>query len=75
MRKNQDAPAPGPELLKRSMSITVKLSKEDFSFLKECSNMFWPGAHLSNSSMLLSFAKIGAKFCKDRNDESHQHKL
>lgn len=65
MPKKQDAPAPGPQLIKRDMSVTVKLSKEDYVFLKDCASEYWPGAQLSNSSMLLSFARIGAQHCRD----------
>lgn len=48
-------------LMRRDVSITVKMTSADLDYLKECSSKVWPGAQLSQSSMILSLAKAGAK--------------
>lgn len=51
---------PSPADARRSVSVTVKMSKEDLERLKKVADCTWPGAMITSSSMLLSFAKLGA---------------
>ena len=46
---------------KRTLSITVKLNKEDHDTLMRAAETFWPGAIMTNSSIILSLAKLGAE--------------
>jgi len=45
---------------KRTVSVGVKMSPEDWSLLAKSAERIWPGAMLTRSSILLSLAKRGA---------------
>ena len=46
---------------KRIVQINVKMSEEDFALLKRAASAYWPDAVLTNSSIVLGLARIGAK--------------
>ena len=46
---------------KRTVSIGVKMTPEDWSLLAKAAERIWPGAMLTRSSILLSLAKRGAE--------------
>ncbi|MBZ5533999.1 MAG: hypothetical protein LAO20_21420 [Acidobacteriia bacterium] len=48
-------------MAKRTSSITVKLSPADYSMLTKAAAVIWPGAIMTNSSIVLSLAKIAAE--------------
>lgn len=48
-------------MAKRSSSVTVKMTNEDFSLLTKAAATVWPGAILTNSSIVLGLAKIAAE--------------
>ena len=45
---------------KRTTSVTVKMSAEDYAHLQKAAEAIWPGAVLTRSSIVLGLAKIGA---------------
>ncbi len=45
---------------KRTVSIGVKMTPEDWALLAKSAERIWPGAMLSRSSILVSLAKLGA---------------
>jgi hypothetical protein len=46
---------------KRTTSVTVKMSAEDFGLLEKAADAIWPKAVLTRSSIVLGLAKIGAE--------------
>ena len=46
---------------KRVLSVTVKLSADDWKQLSKAAEERWPQAIMSKSSIILSLAKIGAE--------------
>jgi hypothetical protein len=46
---------------KRSISITVKMTKEDWLLLEKAAEILWPRAPLTKSSLLLTMAKLHAE--------------
>lgn len=46
---------------KRTTSVTVKMSEEDYELLNKAADSIWPGALLTRSSVVLGLAKIGAE--------------
>jgi hypothetical protein len=46
---------------KRTTSVTVKMTAEDFALLQKAANSVWPGAVLTQSSIVLGLARIGAE--------------
>jgi len=46
---------------KRTTSVTVKMSAEDFALLTKAADTIWPGAIMTRSSIVLGLAKIGAE--------------
>ena len=46
---------------KRTTSVTVKMSAEDYELLEKAADAIWPGAVLSRSSIVLGLARMGAK--------------
>jgi len=48
-------------MAKRTTSVTVKMSAEDYALLTKAAATIWPGALLSNSSIVLGLAKLGAE--------------
>jgi hypothetical protein len=45
---------------KRTTSVTVKMTAEDYTLLNRAAERLWPGALLTRSSIVLGLAKIGA---------------
>jgi hypothetical protein len=45
---------------KRYIQVGVKMSADDFAELKRAEDVLWPGAILTNSSMILGLAKLKA---------------
>ena len=45
---------------KRNMQVNVRMSADDFKMLKRAVDTLWPGAPLTNSSVVLEMAKLGA---------------
>jgi hypothetical protein len=45
---------------KRDVQINVRMSADDFQELKQASDKLWPGAPITNSSIVLGLAKLGA---------------
>jgi hypothetical protein len=45
---------------KRDIQVGVKMSAEDFAELKRAADLLWPGAILTNSSVILGLAKLKA---------------
>jgi uncharacterized protein (DUF1778 family) len=46
---------------KRTTSVTVKMSAEDYELLEKAADAIWPEAVLSRSSIVLGLARMGAK--------------
>lgn len=46
---------------KRTVAVNVKMTEADFEALAAAARNLWPGAIMSNSSILLSLAKMGAE--------------
>jgi hypothetical protein len=47
--------------MKRSIQVNVKMSPEDFDFLKKAAGKHWPDAIMTNSGIVLALAKIAAR--------------
>lgn len=47
-------------MAKRTTSVTVKMSAEDYAQLEKAANAIWPGAVLTRSSIVLGLARMGA---------------
>ena len=45
---------------KRDIQVGVKMSADDFAELKRAADVLWPGAILTNSSVILGLAKLKA---------------
>ena len=43
---------------KRDIQVGVKMSADDFAELKRAADVLWPGAILTNSSVILGLAKL-----------------
>ena len=48
-------------MAKRDLQVSVKISKEDLAMLKKACETIWPGAPLTNSTLLLALAKQRAE--------------
>ncbi len=46
---------------KRTVSVTVKMSAEDYTLLAKAADAIWPKAVLTRSSIVLGLARIGAE--------------
>ena len=47
-------------MAKRTVSITAKMTAEDYAHLTKAAEAIWPGALLTKSSIVLGLAKLGA---------------
>ena len=47
-------------MAKRTISITAKMTAEDYAHLTKAAQAIWPGALLTKSSIVLGLAKLGA---------------
>jgi len=57
-------------MTKRTTSVTVKMSAEDYTLLTKAAGAIWPGALLTRSSIVLGLAKIGAEAALKRTKSS-----
>jgi uncharacterized protein (DUF1778 family) len=47
--------------MKRTVQVNVKMTQEDFNLLRRAAERRWPDAVLTNSGIVLAFAKIAAR--------------
>jgi uncharacterized protein (DUF1778 family) len=47
--------------MKRTVQVNVKMTEDDFRLLQKAAEKRWPGAMMTNSSIVLSLAKIAAR--------------
>jgi uncharacterized protein (DUF1778 family) len=47
--------------MKRTTSVTVKMTAEDYALLQKAADTIWPKAVLTRSSVVLGLARIGAE--------------
>jgi len=47
--------------MKRTVQVNVKMTQEDFDLLQEAARKRWPDAVMTNSGVVLAFAKIAAR--------------
>lgn len=47
--------------MKRTVQVNVKMTDDDFKFLKQASEKRWPDAVMTNSGVVLALAKIAAR--------------
>jgi hypothetical protein len=47
--------------MKRTTSVTVKMTAEDYTLLQKAADTIWPKAVLTKSSVVLGLARIGAE--------------
>jgi len=57
--------------MKRTVQVNVKMSPEDFDLLKKAAERRWPDAVMTNSGILLAFAKIAAKDSLKKTSTRH----
>lgn len=48
-------------MAKRTTSVTVKMTSEDYALLQKAADTVWPKALLTRSSIVLGLARIGAE--------------
>jgi hypothetical protein len=46
---------------KRTTSVTVKMTEEDFKLFNKAAETIWPGAPVTKSSIILGLARMGAE--------------
>jgi hypothetical protein len=51
---------------KRDIQVSVRMSVEDLDLLKQAADTLWPKAILTNSSIVLGLARIGAEKALER---------
>jgi hypothetical protein len=47
--------------MKRTVQVNVKMTEDDFKLLRKAANKKWPDAVMTNSGIVLAFAKIAAR--------------
>jgi hypothetical protein len=47
--------------MKRTVQVNVKMTQDDFELLRKAAEKRWPDAVITNSGILLAFAKIAAR--------------
>lgn len=52
--------------MKRTIQVNVKMTEEDMALLKRAANKRWPDAVLTNSGIVLGFAKLAATQVLDK---------
>jgi uncharacterized protein (DUF1778 family) len=57
---------------KRTTTVTVKMTAEDFALLTKAADHIWPKAILTRSSIVLGLARMGAESVLKK--DSHQTK-
>jgi hypothetical protein len=53
--------------MKRTVQVNVKMTEEDFAFLRKAAEKRWPDAVITNSGIVLALAKIAARETLARN--------
>lgn len=48
-------------MTKRTIAVTIKLSKADLERFEKCQQDNWPHIQISRSTLLLTLAKLGAE--------------
>jgi hypothetical protein len=56
--------------MKRTTSVTVKMSAEDYSLLMKAADHLWPKAVLTKSGIVLGLARLGAESVLSRPRKS-----
>jgi len=47
--------------MKRTVQVNVKMTQEDFNLRRRAADKHWPDAVMTNSGIVLAFAKIAAR--------------
>jgi hypothetical protein len=47
--------------MKRTVQVNVKMTEEDFAFLRKAAEKRWPDAVITNSGIVLALARIAAR--------------
>jgi hypothetical protein len=47
--------------MKRTVQVNVKMTQDDFDFLRRAADKRWPDAVITNSGIVLALAKIAAR--------------
>ncbi|MBI4443450.1 MAG: hypothetical protein HY649_08770 [Acidobacteria bacterium] len=47
--------------MKRTIPVNVKMTEEDFALLRKATERRWPDAVMTNSGIVLGFARIAAR--------------
>jgi hypothetical protein len=47
--------------MKRTVQVNVKMTEEDFKLFRKAAEKRWPDAVITNSGIVLAFAKIAAR--------------
>ena len=59
---------------KRTTSVTVKMTAEDYDLLEKAADHIWPKAVLTRSSIVLGLARIGAESILPKSAKRHGEK-
>ncbi len=57
-------------MAKRDLQVSVKISKEDLALLRKACDRLWPGAPVTNSTLLLVLAKQRAEEILEKHPRS-----
>jgi uncharacterized protein (DUF1778 family) len=57
---------------KRTTSVTVKMTAEDYTLLEKAADHIWPKAVLTRSSIVLGLARIGAESVLPKSQTKRQ---
>jgi hypothetical protein len=60
--------------MKRTVQVNVKMTQEDFGFLRRAADKRWPDAVMTNSGILLALAKIAARDSLGKKETRPRHK-
>jgi hypothetical protein len=47
--------------MKRTVQVNVKMTQDDFEFLRKAAEKKWPDAVMTNSGIVLALARIAAR--------------
>jgi hypothetical protein len=51
---------------KRTISVSIKLTPDEWDSLKEVANRIWPGAPITKAQIVVGLAKLGAESVNPR---------
>ncbi len=54
--------------MKRTVQVNVKMTEEDLALMKRAADKRWPDAVLTNSGIVLGFAKLAASKILEKTD-------